>query len=190
MKIDDQFNLVVPVSDPVRAFSAPVSEAVFEANYRALSAANEQIFGRGMKAALLTGPRTAAIAIVDAGKRLAAEDGVEGDLGALSFRSEIKRLTTILAPGAQGFDMLPVEQAIQSGAIEEGDWSDVEGLVCFFMLAWLFETRRARNELVAALAESLNCSATSRNLEDYAASLTTSKPDAQPAKAAASSVPV
>ena len=190
MKIDDQFNLVIPIADPVRAFSAPISEAVFEASYRVLSAANEQIFGRGMKPALLTGPRTAAIAIVDAGKRLAVDDGVEGDLGASAFRSEIKRLTTILAPGSHGFDMMPVEQAVQSGVIDEGDWRDVEGLLCFFMLAWLFETRRARNDLVKWLAETLSCSVISQNLEDYAASLMISKPDAQKNKIAASSVPI
>ena len=66
MEIDGDLNIVVPIEDPIRAFSAPLPEAVFKANYRILSRANEEIFGRGMKAALLTGSRTAALAIADA----------------------------------------------------------------------------------------------------------------------------
>ena len=188
MEIDGDLNIVVPIEDPIRAFSAPLPEAVFKANYRILSRANEEIFGRGMKSALLTGPRTAAFAIAEAGKSIAEEDGKEGDTGAAAFLAEMKRLTTILTPTDSGFDMLPVEQAVQSGKITADDWSDVLGAICFFMLGSQFETRRARAGLLQFLTKTLNCSLTSQNCGDFADSLTI--PNAVPTKKAkASSVP-
>ena len=190
MEIDGDLNIVIPIDDPVCAFSSPIPESVFRANYRVLSRANEEVFGRGMKAALMTGPRTAAMAVADAGRRIAEEDGKEGDSGARAFLGEIKRLTTILVPDDDGFDMLPVDQAIQSNKINADDWADVESALCFFTLGSLFETRRARKGLLEVLTGALNCSLTSQNCEDYAASLTISKPAATPAAKAASSVPV
>ena len=190
MEIDESLNLVIPIDDPICAFSSPVPESIFRANYRALARANEEIFGRGMKAALMTGPRIAAMSIADAGKRIAEEDGKEGDSGARAFLGEIKRLTMILVPDDSGFDSLPVDQVIQSGKISADDWADVESALCFFMLGSLFETKRARRGLLEVLTGALSCSLTSQNCEDYAASLTTSKPVATPAKKAASSVPV
>lgn len=189
MEINGDLNIVIPIDDPLRAFSAPLPEAVFKANYRVLARASEEIFGRGMKAALLTGSRTAALAIADAGKKVAEEDGKEGDSGAASFLAEIRRITTILAPTDSGFDMLPVDQAIQAGKITAEDWDDVLGELCFFMLGSQFETRRMRAGLLQFLTGALNCSLTSLNCEDFAASLTTSKPEPTK-KAKASSVPV
>lgn len=190
MEIDGDLNIVVPIDDPVRAFSSPLPESIFRANYRVLARANEEIFGRGMKSALLTGPRIAAMAIGDAGKRIAEEDGKEGDTGARAFLGEVKRLTMILAPTDAGFDMLPVEQAIQSGKINAEDWADVEAALCFFTLGSAFETKRARAGLLEFLTGALNCSLTSQSCEDFAASLTTSKPAEKAKGKAASSVPV
>ncbi|MGC9237650.1 MAG: hypothetical protein ACP5GF_12260 [Thiomonas sp.] len=191
MKIDDNLNLVIPAGENLRAFSTPVSDLVFEANYRVLSEAQEQIFGRGMKAALMTGPRIAALAIADAGKRIAAELGEDGDMGASAFRAEIRRLTTILAPGAHGWDMLPVDAAIQNNVLNDADWKEVEGLLCFFTCAWFMESRKTRKAFLEALAGPLNCLATSQNCADFTASLPMPKADAkQPTKKAASSVPV
>ena len=188
MEINGDLNIVIPIDDPLRAFSAPLPEAVFKANYRVLARASEEIFGRGMKAALLTGSRTAALAIVDAGKKVAEEDSKEGDSGATAFLSEVRRITTILTPTDSGFDMLPVDQAIQSGKITAEDWDDVLGALCFFMLGSQFETRRARAGLLQFLTKTLNCSLTSQNCGDFADSLTI--PNAVPTKKAkASSVP-
>lgn len=189
MEIDGSLNIVAPIDDPVQAFSAPLPESVFKASYRVLARANEEIFGRGMKAALLTGPRTAALAIADAGKRIAEEDGKEGDSGASAFLAEVKRLTTILAPTDAGFDMLPVDSAIQAGKITADDWGDVLGALCFFTLGSQFETRRARAGLLDFLTGALSCSLTPLNCEAFADSLTTSKPEPTP-KPKASSVPV
>ena len=190
MEIDGDLNVIIPIDDPVRAFASPLPESVFRANYRVLARANEEIFGRGMKSALLTGPRIAALAIADAGKRIAEEDGKDGDSGARAFLGEIKRLTMILAPMDAGFDMLPVEQAIQSGKISADDWTDVESAICFFTLGSQFETKKARAGLLEFLTGALSCSLTSQNCEDYAASLTTSKPAGAPRAKAALSVPV
>lgn len=189
MEIDGSLNIVVPIEDPVQAFSAPLPESVFKASYRVLARANEEIFGRGMKSALLTGPRTAALAIADAGKRIAEEDGKEGDSGASAFLAEVKRLTTILAPTDAGFDMLPVDSAIQAGKITADDWSDALGALCFFTLGSQFETRRARAGLLEFLTGALSCSLTQSSCEAFADSLTTSKPEPTP-KPKASSVPV
>ena len=189
MEIDANQNIIVPIDDPVQAFSAPLPESIFKANFRVLSRANEEIFGRGMKAALMTGPRTAALAIADAGKRMAEEDGKEGDCGAAAFLAEVKRLTTILAPTDAGFDMLPVDSAIQSSKIAAADWEEVLGALCFFTLGSQFETRKGRGEILGFLTGTLNCSLTPLNCEAFADSLTTSKPTPTP-KPKASSVPV
>ena len=189
MEIDGELNIVIPIDDPVRAFATPLPESVFRANYRVLARANEEIFGRGMKSALLTGPRIAALAIADAGKRIAEEDGKDGDSGARAFLGEIKRLTMILAPMDAGFDMLPVEQAIQSGKISADDWTDVEGAICFFTLGSQFETKKARAGLLEFLTGALSYSLTPLNCEAFADSLTTLRPEPTP-KPKASSVPV
>jgi hypothetical protein len=190
VKIDSDLNIVIPIVDPVVAFSTPISEQVFEANYRILSETQALIFGKGMQKALLTGPRTAAMALSDVGRKLAEEEGADGDFGALALRAEIKRLTTILLPGQAGFEMAPVDAAIQSGKVDEGDWKEVEAQLVFFTCAYYLESRRQRKALIESIAGMLNCSTTSLNCGDYADSLKMSKRKENASEKAASSVPV
>ncbi len=190
MKINDQLNIVIPISDNLQLFSAPVSEQVFEANYRLLGDTQAQLFGKGMQKALLTGPMTAALALADVGRKLSAEEGTDDDFGASAFLAEIKRLTTVLLPGKQGWEMSPVAAAIQANVLDEADWKEAEALLVFFTCAYFLQPRRERAKSLELIVETLGCSTTSRNCGDYADSLQTSKQDAITPATAASSVPI
>ena len=186
MKIDDNWNLVIPVSDSVHVYHAPITRAVFEANFRILSATKADIFGHGNQYAFLSGLNVSALTLKDIGKRLASERGEEGDSGAQALLGELQRTSTVLVPGAQGYEILPVVSALASGSLDEDSWADVENELVFFTCAVFLTPRKARKAAAQALTDILECSLTSSNCEEYARGLTTSAP-AEPQ--AQSSVP-
>lgn len=186
MKIDDDWNLVVPVIDSVSVFHTPLSQAAFEANFRLISATKADLFGRGNQYAFLSGLNVAALTLKDLGRRQAAERGEEGDAGAQALLDELARTSTVLVPGRAGLDILPVPAALSSGAVEVADWEDVENQLVFFTCAVYLTPRRARRTAAQALVEILGASLTSSNCEAYARGSTTSAPAGAPTQ---SSVP-
>ena len=102
MHIDDNWNLVLPVTDTVQVFHAPITKAVFEANFRILSATKADLFGHGNQYAFLSGLNVSALTLKDIGKRQAEERGEEGDSGAQSLLNELQRTSTILVPSDKG----------------------------------------------------------------------------------------
>ena len=190
MKIDDELNLVIPLDGGVSIYSAPLSDAIFDTNYRLLSKAQDVIFGNGLDRALLTGPRIAALVIRDAGKEVAAETGLQGDAGATALLAEIKRGSLVLHPTDGGYEYAPVQAAIDKGTLDPADWKEVEGALCFFTCLWLVESRKTRKPVLELVAQQMNCITTSQSVEDYVKSLTTPSKDVSSSGKAESSVPV
>ncbi len=191
MHIDDDWKLVLPITDSVQVFHSPITKAVFEANFRLLSATKADIFGHGNQYAFLSGLNVAALTLKDIGKRLSDERGQEGDYGAQSFLGELQRCSTILAPGANGYDILPVGTALAQGTLDADDWADVENELVFFTCAACLSPRKARKAVAQAMADLLECSLTSLSCEEYARGLTISvRPaTANPAAQVISSIP-
>ena len=117
------------------AYHTPINRSVFEANYRAISAAYTSIWSKGQLFVLNTGPIIATLALRSAAREDALESGVDmkGD-AAMPLLSEIKRLTMIVAPGKSGYDPLPVDVAIRQNVIDAEDWTEAEAAVVFFYL--------------------------------------------------------
>lgn len=187
MKINDDLNLVLELDDNRHLFHTPLSVAVYEANYKILAATQAELFGDGLKRAFLTGQGIAALTLVDEGKRIATSREEEGDHGASALLDEITRKTTILSPGADGWEFLPVEIAIQKGLLDAQEWKEMLSSIVFFTCACYLSPSRARRDAMKSLAETIGASTTVLNPEAYADSLKTPK---AAGKKAASSVPV
>lgn len=195
MKIDDNLDLVIPVRvdlivtkkkkngkvveegeeiPVVWAYHTPISQEVFEANFRILSLAKSALFGKGMPFAIGTGPVIAALTLRDEAEKDAQERGEDVQDPARSFLVELKRLTMIAGPSENGYKPLPVDAAISSGMIDPGEWKEAESSLVFFTLAWCLAKRNRRTTAMKSAAQILGGSCTSSGLSEWAASLTTS----------------
>lgn len=193
-QINADLKLVVPVKldndgEPIiYAYHNPIPREVYEVNFRLLRDTKVSLIGTSPRHAFAA-RGDASLYLSEAGAALAADRGIEGDGGASTLLAEIKRLTTVLVPGAQGYQMLPIDTAIQSGAIDADDWSDAENAIVFFT-AWVAGTPRREMTAAAVLAASLTGgSTTSLPPMEWAASLQTLTQPATSGGAAASSVP-
>ena len=193
-QINADLKLVVPVKldaegEPViYAYHNPIPREVYEVNFRLLRDTKVSLIGTSPRHAFAA-RGDASLYLREAGAAMAADRGLEGDGGASTLLAEIKRLTTVLAPGAQGWQMLPIDTAIQAGAIDADDWSDAENAIVFFT-AWTAGTPRREAPAAAMLAASLmDGSTTSLPPMEWAASLQTSTQAAISGGVAASSVP-
>ena len=180
MRLNDALNLVLSVrtdgnGNPILfAHSTPISREVFEANFRVISATYAEIFEHGIKYAVMAGPRIAALALVDHGKKEQAAnvlDEGQGDNPAESLIAEIKRLTSIICPGENGWETLPVDVAIQRKRIAPDDWTDLLGNLVFFTCASAMAKRDAKRAIMEVIASSMRASIVSLNCTEYAASL-------------------
>ena len=178
MQIDDQWNLVITVNDTVRIFHVPISKAVFEANFRILSATKADIFGNGNQYAFLSGLNVAALTLKDVGRRLAKQFNEDegSDSGAAALLAELRRCSTVLVPSATGYEILPLSSALSAKAISAEDWEDAENQLVFFTSAVWLTPRKTRREAAKVLADIMSCSLTSSNAEEYASGLRTSAP--------------
>jgi len=186
--INEALNLVLPVRDDgaitIYAYHTPISREVFEANYRLLAATKAALSDKGVMYQMDSGPRIAALALKDEGR-----SGEEDDNAALSLLAELKRLTMILCPAADGWKMLPVDGAIAQGLIDADDWGEVESAIVFFTCLYALSRKATRKKGAEAMASLLSGSITSSSALDFAASLPTSTPDVPSPAAGALSVP-
>jgi hypothetical protein len=193
MKIDQQLNLVQTLSregEPdIHIHSMPLARPVFESNYRIIARAHAELFGHGPAYAISSGPRIASLALKDAGRQIAAERGIEGDGGAVALLAEIRRLSNVLAPGQAGWDMLPVDAALQKGVLSAEEWTDAESVIVFFILLSAMTRRALLQNLLASMASVVGAQIASQNVTEFAASLPILTPNEPIQKAVVSSVP-
>lgn len=212
MHIDENLNAVFPVvtsritkqvdgkdvhEDVVRvhAFHTPISKAVFDANYRLLAATRAALSGKGSHYLMSAGPRIAALTLRDEGLRDAESRGYLDDYDkprddeVKALFAEIKRLTTILCPGPNGWEMLPVDAAVSNGKIDEEDWEEALSSVVFFTCHVAMARKVERQRTAKSTASFLKASITSSPLSDFVASLPKSTHAETSAKPVVSSVP-
>jgi hypothetical protein len=157
--INDALNLVLPIryddkGEPtIYAYHSPISTEVFTANYRILVAANAAIWQRGSNYAAACAS-TANLALLDAATADAQDRGIESQGPA--FLAHIKRLTYVLAPGANGYEQLPVDIAIARNVIDAADYNEVESSIVFFFLGYALLPRAARKVRCGLIASALN----------------------------------
>lgn len=194
MKIDEKRHLVVPVVTKavtkkvdgkdvtenvvsVHAYHVPISRAVFEANFRVLAATRAALASKGSHYLMGAGPRVAALTLKDEGLKEAAARGAFDDEGKVhdeetpGLLAEIKRLTTVLCAGPHGWDLLPVDIAIQQGKIDEEDWEEASSSLVFFTCHYSMAKKADRAKAADAMANFLSGSTTSSTPTEFAASL-------------------
>lgn len=211
MRVDEQRRLVLPVAtdfvtksvdgketaeEVVRlwAYHTPISREVFEQHFRVLAATKSALAGKGMHYLTQSGPRISALLLKDEGRKDAIARGLVDDNGAardeetIALLGELKRLTMVLCPGANGWDMLPVDTAISSGKMDVEDWEEVLAGIVFFTCNYAMARKANREATAKAYASFLDASITSSSPTEFVASLP-NLTQAAPTKPALSSIP-
>ena len=196
MHIDDNLNLVFPIRTESRseekdgqkidrdipvvyAFHTPITREVFEANFRVLSLAKAQIYGKGLSFAMGTGPLIASLVLKEEAKRDAEErDLPNPDQAAKSLLMELKRLTMIVGPSEQGFKPLPVDAALSSGMIDPEEWEEAESMLVFFTVTSCLVKKSKKKSVMDSASFILGGGLVSLTCMEWAASSRTSIPDA------------
>ena len=179
MKITDSLNLALPVGDGLTAYHVPLPRAVYELHYGVINATKAALSRKGIHYQMGSGPRIANLVLKDEGLKDAAEresvdaQGKPIDERTPALLAEIKRLTTILAPGPSGYEQLPVDTAIAQGKIDAEDWSELEAALCFFTCHVMPAKKSNRASIAEATASVLNGSITSSAPMEFTASLPT-----------------
>jgi hypothetical protein len=197
MKIDEKRNLVIPVvtervtrkadgkevsEDVVKvwAYHSPIARELFETYFHLLAATKAALYNKGGSYLTLAGPRVAALTLRNEGKKdaqargLFDEDGNVRDEDTQALFAELKRLTMILCPGSNGWDMLPVDTAISNGKIDAEDWEEVASSIVFFSCHYAMARKADRETTAKATASLLGASITSSAPMEFVGSSGTS----------------
>ena len=175
MKINRQLNLVIPLygddGETQRAYvhSTPISSEVYAAHWRVLSRTFSDIITSGL---MPVGARVAARMLEDVARELGQWDTQSGTR--LALLPEIHRLTNVLAPGANGWDLMPLDDAVKTSVIDADDAAEVEGILVFFTAGSHLFMRTNRAEMLTGAIGSWGARIESSTCTELLASLKTS----------------
>jgi hypothetical protein len=178
VRLDKKLNLVVPVetdTGTIYTHSMPISRDVFEKYVFIISKTLSVLYDEGLT--VFAGPRVAATML----KNIAIDRGIwEGPEGVENgFMNEIRRLTNVVAPSAQGgWATTPFYDAVRSGVIDAESAAEVEGYIVFFTCVSLMHKRAEIPGLLQGMNDVWNTQTISLNSTDWANSLPTSMPAA------------
>jgi hypothetical protein len=146
MRIDRNLNLVFPVDTAggeIHVHSMPISREVFERHHEVLGKTYAYLISEGL---IFNAPKHAALLLRDIAKDtfppgrrddqrrpMSAWEGPDGVQNGLF--PEIRRLTNIIVPGADGYETLPYDVALRMKRISEDDAAQIDGLIAFFTVA-------------------------------------------------------
>jgi hypothetical protein len=132
--INKKLNLVIPVEvGGKEAFvhATPISMDTFERYYLPLSKTFARIHTQGLS--WVQGPRVAALMLEEVAREDGSWDGPEGVR--LGLVAEIMRLSNVLILNEKGWQLVPLQQAIDSDLLDREDASGVRNAVTFFTVA-------------------------------------------------------
>lgn len=183
--INSDLHLVLPlrVDENGRAaayaYHTPISMATFDANFRVLAAAKSALFDKGPRYAFEVGAQVAALHLRDAGRRDAQErmefdaSGNPTDGGVDALLADLRRLTMVAVPSASGWEQVPVDVAVQRGALDAEDMREVDNALVFFTCIYFLTARAQRAQIASVAASVCRGSTASSSLTDWIASLPT-----------------
>lgn len=200
MKINDDLKIVIPLRTgdngvEIYAYHSPISREVFEVNYRILAATKAELASKGIHYQMDSGPRIAALVLMDEARKDAFNNGYVDEKGngiddnARALREEIKRLTTVLVATNDGWTQSPINAAINAEKIDEEEWREVESAIVFFTCHYALAKKADRKSIGEATASLLRGSSTSLACSEFLASLPPLMKEEVSAKSAGSSVP-
>ena len=137
MKIDRRLNLVLTVDrdeGPAYVHAVPLREEVWERYFLTISKTYVAMIENGGEWMMRMGPRTASMML----RRIATADGSwEGPEGvALGLVAEIRRTTQVMVLTDAGWDMIPLQIALDQKLFDPKDAVEVESAVTFFIACW------------------------------------------------------
>lgn len=153
MKLDRRLNLVIPVErgdgTTVYAHSAPISADIFDTYFLPIAKTFSAIYAEGLGP--IAGPRVADKVL----RKVAQEMGIWDTPGGVQHGlvAEIRRLTNVLLPGKNGWELLPYEDALKQKTIDQDDAHEIEAALTFFMVA---SAMHRRADLEAILNGAMN----------------------------------
>lgn len=175
VKINKRLNLVLTVEmedgRTVKVHSIPISAEVFEKYFLSLSKTYASMIENGGEWMVRSGPRTAKMMlkrVAEASGAWDAPDGVKNGLLA-----EMRRLTTVLQPGPNGWEMVTYQEAVDRSFFSEEDVSEIENSLTFFTACSVSMRRSEANELLATVYGLLGSETTFSNAIEFMTSLTT-----------------
>lgn len=188
MHIDRKtLHLVIPLEREggakVYVHSTPVDRAVYDRYWRAIETAYCDLMMGPMRGRAY---RLAMRAL----RQTAADDGMPADVLS-GLVEEIKRLTNVTAPTPQGWQTLPLTQAVAAGLLDEEEADQVENNIAFFTCYWHTTDRVERARTQDGLAKALAAQMSPLDCTEHANSLRTStEPEPSGPRAPQPSIPV
>lgn len=174
-RIDERLNLIIPIDrydgTTVYIHATPIGREVFQKYFLVMAKAFASIWAEGLNN--VSGPRVAALMLREIATNMGLWDGPEGV--SLGLMTEIKRLANVIAPASgRGWDVVPLDQAIQAKMVDGDDVDEIEGNLVFFSLTWHLNRRKEREIVMDTVASRLDASMSSQNLSAFVNSLPTS----------------
>lgn len=174
MKINKQLNLVVQVEndngDIIHVHSTPLLRETFNQYFLVMSKAFSAIYGEGLGA--ISGPRIASRMLRHIAENLGEWHGQQGvELGLMG---EIRRLTNVLVPTANGWETMMYDDALTQELISAEDADEVEGIIVFFILNSALQRQQMKKTFIEAGARLWGAATTLLGLTEYRSFLSTS----------------
>lgn len=165
-------NFVVPLyrGDAVYAYvhMRPLSVAAFELNYRLLLRTYNTMLAEGPAAA-----RMGHLFLRDAATDLARVGEDAASISA-SLMNEIGRLSSVILSTKDGWQTLPLQQAIDGNLLDAGDATEAVNAALFFIVVWHVSPKQVRDSLLKTATELWGAVRSSLQPSEWIASLPTS----------------
>lgn len=187
VKLNKKLNLVseVDLTDGTTAtvYSIPIAYEIFERHFLLMSKTVTAIYSEGL--GVITGPRVAAMLL----QRVAtAEEGRENN-GAHTLLAEIRRLSTVLVPSPQGYEMRPLQEVVTQRLVDDEALSELDNALVFFTLVSVVFKRDQRASALDGMTSLWGTRTTPSTLSECMHSLATSTETASSTAKAGSSAP-
>jgi hypothetical protein len=179
MKIDRKLNLVIPVEREDKTtlwvYVTPIRKEVFETYYLVLAKTFSQLTRNGLDPR--SGPSVAALMLRDVATNTSRDtelnwwDGDDGVGGKAGLLAEMVRLSNCLVGTDDGWQTMPLQDAIGKGLVTDEEKGEVMNLLAFFTVSSLVAPRNDRPILINGMAAIYNLETTSLLFTEWGNSL-------------------
>lgn len=145
MKINKSLNLIVSVGagdSEIHFHSAPILRDVFKKYSLIICKTFTELLQNGLET---TGAQIAANHLEEVSIQMGKWEGPQGVKEGLL--GEIQRLTNVLVLTESGWDVIPVDVALNREYITEDDWEEVKQKIVFFTLVYVMTPANVRDDL-------------------------------------------
>lgn len=149
--LDRKLNLTIEIDRPdgsiIHIHSTPVAPEIFDRYFMVIAQTYTALMERGSSFMVSSGPKVAFLLM----KEIATQEGRwDGELGlARGFVAEVRRLTNVLMPTDDGWDMIPFEEAAKKHMVDAEQAAEVDGILAFFTVLSLMVRKAGRPTVLA-----------------------------------------